>query len=349
MRRSKKAGLPPGTVVYVGEKRPSETRISTIDFNETGIEENEVRKIDKIFPLKNKGVITWINIDGLKRIDIVEKIGRELGLHPLVLEDIANTSQRPKMEDFTDYLFVVFKMLQYNENAKDIEAEQISLILGQNWVISFQENEGDVFDPIRERLRTDKGRIRKMGADYLVYTLIDSVVDNYFAVLEKVGEKIEEIEDEIIANPSLKTMQAIHDLKRQLILLRKSVWPFREVISRLERWESKLINKSTDIFLRDVYDHTIQVIDAIETFRDMLSGMLDIYMSGVSNKMNEVMKVLTIIATIFIPLTLVAGIYGMNFRYMPELEWEIGYPFVLLIMLAVGIVMLLYFRKKKWL
>ena len=349
LRRSKKAGLPPGTVVYVGEKRPSETRIRTINFNESGMEQNEVREIDEIFPLKKKGIITWINIDGLKRIDIVEKIGGALGLHPLVLEDIVNTGQRPKMEDFIDYLFVVFKMLQYNENTKEIEAEQISLILGQNWVISFQENEGDVFEPIRERLRIDKGRIRKMGADYLVYTLIDSVVDNYFAVLENVGEKIEEIEDEIIANPSPRTLQAIHDLKRQLILLRKSVWPLREVISRLERWESKLINKSTEIFLRDVYDHTIQVIDAVETFRDMLSGMLDSYMSSISNRMNEVMKVLTIIATIFIPLTLVAGIYGMNFRYMPELEWGMGYPFVLLIMLAVGIVMLLYFRRKNWL
>lgn len=348
-RRSKKAGLPPGTVVYVGKKRPSETRIRIIDFNKAGVEENEVKKIEEAFPLKNKGAITWINIDGLKKIDIVEKIGRELGLHPLVLEDIANTGQRPKMEDFADYLFVVFKMLQYNEEDKEIKAEQISLILGPNWVVSFQENEGDVFDPIRERLRTDKGRIRKMGADYLVYALIDAVVDNYFAVLEKVGEKIEEIEDEIVTTPSPETLQAIHDMKRQMILLRKSVWPLREVISRLERWESKLINKSTEIFLRDVYDHTIQVIDAVETFRDMLSGMLDIYMSSVSNRMNEVMKVLTIIATIFIPLTLVAGIYGMNFRYMPELEWVWGYPFVLLIMFAVGIVMLFYFRRRNWL
>jgi magnesium transporter len=253
------------------------------------------------------------------------------------------------MEDFGDYIFAVLKMLQYNEEDKETQVEQISLILGSSWVISFQENAGDLFDPIRERLRTDKGRIRKMGADYLVYALIDAVVDNYFVVLERIGERIEEIEEEIVANPSPETLQAIHNLKRQVILLRKSVWPLREAISRLERWESKLIKRSTDIFLRDVYDHTIQVIDAVETYRDMLSGMLDIYMSSVSNRMNEVMKVLTIIATIFIPLTLVAGIYGMNFRYMPELEWVWGYPFVLLIMLAVGIVMLLYFRRRKWL
>ena len=313
------------------------------------MEEKEVEEIDEAFLFKDDKRITWINIDGLQKISIIEKIGNHFNLHPLVLEDIANTTQRPKMEDYTDYIFVVLKMLQYSEEDKEIKGEQVSLILGSNWVVSFQETEGDVFDQIRERIRTDKGSIRKMGADYLAYVLMDAIVDNYFAVLEKVGEKIEEIEDETVSNPSPETLQTIHDLKRQMIMLRKSVWPLREVISRLERWESKLINESTDIFLRDLYDHTIQVIDAVETFRDMLSGMLDIYMSSVSNRMNEVMKVLTIIATIFLPLTLVAGIYGMNFRIMPELQWEMGYPFALLIMLAVGITMLIYFRRRNWL
>jgi magnesium transporter len=313
------------------------------------VEEKEVKEIDEAFLFKDNKRITWINIDGLQKISIIERIGNHFNLHPLVLEDIANTGQRPKMEDYTEYLFLVLKMLQYSEEDNEIKGEQVSLILGSDWVVSFQETEGDVFDLIRERIRTDNGRIRKMGADYLVYVLMDAIVDNYFAVLEKVGEKIEEIEDEVVANPSPETLQIIHDLKRQMIMLRKSVWPLREVISRLERWESKLINESTDIFLRDLYDHTIQVIDAVETFRDMLSGMLDIYMSSVSNRMNEVMKVLTIIATIFLPLTLVAGIYGMNFRSIPELEWEWGYPFALLIMLSVGIVMLFYFRRRKWL
>jgi len=313
------------------------------------MEEKEVKEIDEAFLFKDNKRITWINIDGLQRIDVIERIGKQFGIHPLVLEDIANTGQRPKMEDYIDYLFVVLKMLQYSEEDNEIKGEQVSLILGSNWVVSFQETEGDVFDPIRERIRTNKGRIRKMGPDYLVYVLMDAIVDNYFAVLERVGERIEEIEEEIVANPSPETLQTIHDLKRQMIMLRKSVWPLREVISRLERWESKLINESTDIFLRDLYDHTIQVIDAVETFRDMLSGMLDIYMSSVSNRMNEVMKVLTIIATIFLPLTLVAGIYGMNFRIMPELEWDWGYPFALIVMLSVGIVMLLYFRRRKWL
>jgi magnesium transporter len=313
------------------------------------VKEKEVEEIDNAFLFKDNKRITWINIDGLQKISTIEKIGNYFNLHPLVLEDIANTAQRPKMEDYTDYLFVVLKMLQYSEEDNEIKGEQVSLILGSNWVVSFQETEGDVFDPIRERIRTDKGNIRKMGADYLAYVLMDAIVDNYFAVLEKVGEKIEEIEDETVTNPSPETLQTIHDLKRQMIMLRKSVWPLREVISRLERWESKLINESTDIFLRDLYDHTIQVIDAVETFRDMLSGMLDIYMSSVSNRMNEVMKVLTIIATIFLPLTLVAGIYGMNFRIMPELQWEMGYPFALLIMLAVGITMLIYFKRRNWL
>ena len=313
------------------------------------MKEKEVEEIDNAFLFKDNKRITWINIDGLQKISTIEKIGNYFNLHPLVLEDIANTGQRPKMEDYTDYIFVVLKMLQYSEEDNEIKGEQVSLILGSNWVVSFQETEGDVFDPIRERIRTDKGNIRKMGADYLAYVLMDAIVDNYFAVLEKVGEKIEEIEDETVTNPSPETLHTIHDLKRQMIMLRKSVWPLREVISRLERWESKLINESTDIFLRDLYDHTIQVIDAVETFRDMLSGMLDIYMSSVSNRMNEVMKVLTIIATIFLPLTLVAGIYGMNFRIMPELQWEMGYPFALLIMLAVGITMLIYFRRRNWL
>ena len=347
--RRKKAGLPPGTPVYVGKKKPVKTKIRITKFDKAYMEEKEVKEIDEALPSKEKTGITWMNIDGLQKINIIEEIGKHFNLHPLVLEDIVNTEQRPKMEDYVDYLFLVIKMLQFNEDDNEVKSEQVSLILGSNWVVSFQENQGDVFDPIRERLRTDKGRIRKMGADFLVHALIGAVVDNYFTVLEKIGEKIEEIEDEIVANPSPVTLQAIHNLKRQMILLRKSVWPLREVISRLERWESKLINQSTDIYLRDLYDHTIQVIDAIETFRDMLSGMLDIYMSSVSNRMNEVMKVLTIIATIFLPLTLVAGIYGMNFKLMPEIEWSGGYPFALLIMLAIGLVMLFYFRRKNWL
>jgi len=348
-KRSKKVGLPPGSPVHIGEKRAGKVKITIIDYDKARFQEKEAKTIEECFPFKDKPTITWINIDGIHQVDIIEKIGNHFDIHPLVLEDIANTGQRPKMDDFVSYIFVVLKMLYYDEKENETKAEQVSLILGPNFVISFQESEGDVFDPIRERIRSDRGRIRKMGAAYLAYALIDAIVDNYFIILEKIGEKIEDIEDELVTNPTPETLQAIHNLKREMIFLRKSVWPLREVISRLERWESSLIHKSMGIYLRDVYDHTIQVIDAIETFRDMLSGMLDIYLSSVSNRMNEVMKLLTIIATIFIPLTLIAGIYGMNFKYMPELGEPWGYPLVYFVMLVIGVLMVIYFRRKKWL
>jgi magnesium transporter len=240
-------------------------------------------------------------------------------------------------------------MLDYDREESKIKVEQVSLILGENFVISFQETEGDIFNPIRERVRNNKGRVRKMGADYLAYVLIDAVVDNYFLILEALGEQIESMEEELVANPTPETLQTIHNLKREMIFLRKSVWPLRELISGLERGESALIRESTGIYLRDVYDHTIQVIDTVETFRDMLSGMLDIYLSSVSNRMNEVMKVLTIIATIFIPLTFLAGIYGMNFEFMPELRWHWSYPLVWCVMIVIGVAMIFYFKRKKWL
>jgi magnesium transporter len=348
IKRSKKIGLPPGTPIHVGEKKIDRVRIKIIDYDEAQFQEKKAKTVEECFPFKDKPTVTWINIDGIHQVDIIEKIGTHFNIHPLVLEDIVNTGQRPKMEDFVNYIFVILKMLYYDEKINETKTEQISLILGSNFVISFQENEGDVFDPIRERIRSDRGRIRKMGADYLAYALIDTIVDNYFIILEKLGEKIEDIEDELVTNPALETLQTIHSLKREMIFLRKSVWPLREVISRLERWESPLIDKSLNIYLRDVYDHTIQVIDSIETFRDMLSGLLDIYLSSVSNRMNEVMKVLTIIATIAIPLTVITGIYGMNFQFMPELQWQWSYPIVLLAMLTLGILMIRYFRRKKW-
>lgn len=346
--RTKKAGLPPGTVVYVGKKKAQKTRIRLIDYNETHIEEKDIKDIEEAFVFTDAPRVTWINIDGLEKVDVIEKIGKHFQLHPLVIEDIASTEQRPKMEDYTEYLYIVLKMLRYDEKDREVTSEQISLILGPNWVISFQETEGDVFDPIRDRLKTGKGRIRKMGADYLVYALIDAVVDNYFSVLERMGENIENIEDELIANPEPSTLKNIHILRRQVIALRKSIWPLREVVNGMGRLELKLVNKTTSVYLRDVYDHTVQIIDNVETFRETISGMIDIYLSSLSNKMNEVMKVLTIIATIFIPLTLIAGVYGMNFTYMPELKSPWGYPLVLVSMLAVVSLMLVYFKKKKW-
>jgi magnesium transporter len=348
-RRAKKIGLPPGTPVFVGEKKIEKVKITIIDYDEKQFQEKEAKTIEESFPFKNTPTVTWINIDGVHQVDIIENIGRHFELHPLILEDIMNTEQRPKIEDFGRYIYVVLKMLYYDEKENETKIEQVSLILGENFVISFQEMEGDIFDPIRERIRNGKGRIRRMGADYLGYALLDAIVDKYFIILERLGERIESMEEEVVSNPKPEILQEIHRLKREMIFLRKSVWPLREVINILERGESSVIQKSTLIYLRDVYDHTIQVIDTVETFRDMVSGMHDTYLSVVSNRMNEVMKVLTIIATIFIPLTFIAGIYGMNFKFMPELEWRWAYFAVWVVILVVAFFMVVFFRRKRWL
>ncbi|MFH1169803.1 MAG: magnesium/cobalt transporter CorA [Chloroflexota bacterium] len=348
-KRSGKAGLPPGTLVHVGERKAEKVKIRILDYDEAQFEEKEAKTIEESFPFKDKPTVTWINIDGLHEVEIIEKLGSHFGLHPLLLEDILNTEQRPKMEDFGDYIFVVLKMIYCCEKGDEIEAEQVSLILGSNFVISFQEREGDVFNPIRDRIRKNKGRIRKAGADYLAYALLDAIVDNYFLILENVGEKIEDTEQQLATNPSPETLQYIRELKNEMIFLRKSIWPLRELISGLERGESTLIHESTGAYLRDVYDHTIQIIDTVESYRDMISGMLDIYLSSISNKMNEVMKVLTIFASIFIPLTFIAGLYGMNFEFMPELTWHWGYFALLGFMASVGISLVFYFKRKGWL
>jgi magnesium transporter len=348
-KRSKKAGLPPGTLVHIGERKTKKVRITVIDYDETQFEQEAVKTVEECFPFKDRPTVTWINIDGLHDVKVIEKLGQYFGLHPLLLEDILNTEQRPKMEDFGDYIFLVVKMLNYDDKTEQIEAEQVSLILGPNLVISFQECEGDVFDPLRDRLRKGKGRLRKMGADYLAYSIVDTIVDHYFIILEKFGEEIEDTETELATNPTRETLQTIRTMKKEMVFLRKSVWPLRELVSSLERGGAPLIRESTGIYLRDVYDHTIEVIDTVESFRDMISGMLDIYLSSISNRMNEVMKVLTIFAAIFIPLTFVAGIYGMNFEYMPELRWHWGYFGVLIGMASVAGGMLVYFRRKRWL
>jgi magnesium transporter len=348
-RISKKAGLSPGTLIHIGEKKTEQVKMQVIDYDEEHLEEKDLASIEECLHLKDSPTVSWINIDGIHQVDVIEKIGKIFSLHPLILEDILNTGQRPKIDDLEDYIFVVLKMLSYDSDENQLRMEQISLVLGKNFVLSFQENTGDVFGPVRDRIRKAKGRIRKMGPDYLAYALLDAIVDNYFLVLEKLGEEIELLEEDLVSHPTPETVQKIHNLKRELIFLRKSVWPLREVINVLEKTETDLIKNQTLIFLRDIYDHTIQVIDTVETFRDMVSGMLDIYLSSVSNRMNEVMKVLTIIATIFIPLTFIAGVYGMNFKAMPELEISWGYPAVLVIMAAIGVMMLMMFRRKRWL
>ncbi|MDY0045213.1 MAG: magnesium/cobalt transporter CorA, partial [Syntrophales bacterium] len=293
--------------------------------------------------------VTWINIDGLHDTGLIEKIGSNLGIHSLVLEDVLHTTQRPKIENYEDYILIVLRMLYYASDVHEIKSEQISIILGSHYVISFQELEGDVFEPLRERIRHNKGKIRKSGADYLAYGLLDSIIDNYFVLLEKIGIQIGELEEELSTEPQKQTVEKIHSLKQEIIFLRKSVWPLREVIAECERTESDLIKEDLSFYLRDLYDHTIQVIDVVETYHDLLSGMLDLYLSRMSNKMNEVMKVLTIFASIFIPLTFIAGIYGMNFKYMPELEWKWSYPVFWVVIIVAALVMLAFFKKRKWL
>ncbi|MBN2564775.1 MAG: magnesium/cobalt transporter CorA [Candidatus Eisenbacteria bacterium] len=348
-RGTKQAGLPPGTLVYTGEQRVEKVRIDVIDYDGQRIQEIEAKSVDECLPFKDTPTVTWMNVTGLHDIAVVETLGNRYGIHPLVLEDIVHTGQRPKFDDFGDYLFLVLNTLHRNEDTGEIQTEQISLILGANYVISFQEVPEDPFENVRDRLRQDKGRIRKSGPDYLAYALMDAIVDHYFAILEALGDRIEDMGVEAVNDPTPNTLHDIQGLKRTLNHLRRTIWPLREVISALERGESKLVAKATGVYLRDVYDHTIQVVEMVETFRDMASGMFDTYLSSVSNRMNEVMKVLTIIATIFIPVTFVAGVYGMNFSHMPELAWPWAYPAVLLLMLAIGLWMVFYFKRKGWL
>lgn len=349
-KRSKKAGLPPGTLVHIGLERSGKTKINILDYDEASYRERETDTVDECFLFKDSPAVTWINIDGVHSGELLGKLGECYGFHPLVLEDVMNTDQRPKMEDYSEYIYIVLKMLRYNDKNGSTVSEQISLIVGPTFVFSFQEGiDGDVFGPIRDRIRSDKSRIRKMGADYLAYSLIDAIVDNYFSVLEGLGEKVELLEERIVSNPTTETIREIHFLKREIIFLRKAIWPLREVISAMQRGESPLVRESTRIYLRDIYDHTVQIIDTVETFRDIVSGILDIYLSSLSNRMNAVMKVLTIIATIFMPLTFLAGVYGMNFKYMPELEWRLGYPIFWTLILVTTVLMLIFFKKKDWL
>jgi magnesium transporter len=348
-RKGGTSGLAPGTPVYLGDERHEPVRITLIDYDKDHIEEREISTPEECAPLLNTDGVSWLNLDGIHDVGAVETLGRALDLHPLVQEDVVNPWHRPKLEDFESYLFVVLKMLSYDEKSGEVNGEQVSLVLSRKYVISFQERPGDVFDFVRERIRSGKGRIRRMGADYLAYALLDAVVDQYFLILEKIGDRVEDMDDGVVSDPRPEILQEIHSLKREMIFLRKSVWPLREVINRMERGESSLITPPTQKYLRDVYDHTVQVIDTLETFRDMIAGMHDTYLTSISNRMNQVMKVLTIIATIFIPLTFIAGIYGMNFEFMPELKWRWGYAAVWGVMAVSAVIMLLFFRKKRWL
>ena len=343
-----KIGAPPGTVVYHGEEQTNRVKITLMEYHETELIERDFYDLSECLESVNDKYVKWINVDGVHQAELIEAIGKRFNIHPLTLEDIVSTSQRAKFEDYDNYVVSIMKMLDYNN--EELRSEQLAIVLLPGMVVSFQEaNGGDAFDLIRNRIRQGKGRIRKMGADYLAYALIDAVVDYYFKVLEKIGDKVEALEDELMIDPQKSTMEQLHHMKREMIFVRKSVWPVRELISNMERSESDLILEGTGIYLRDVHDHTIRVIDTIETYRDLLSGMMDIYLSSVSNRMNEVMKILTIITTIFVPVTFIAGVYGMNFEYMPELHSKWGYAAVWAVMLLIIFSLIIYFKRKKWL
>jgi magnesium transporter len=346
-KRSKKTGLSPGTPVHIGENRTETVEITLFNYAGAQCDERTVTNPGELQPTADE-TVTWINVGGVHKIDVLETFGKQFGLHPLLLEDIANTDQRPKLDDYETYVFLVVKMLTVTDRG-GILVEQVSFVLGRNYVLSFQENGTDVFRPVRDRLRAGKGRLRHHGSDYLLYALMDAVVDQYFAVLESLGEKIETLQERVMADPKPDTLKDIHALKRQLLFVRRAVWPLREVTNSLSRSDCPYLHEHTKVFFRDVYDHVVQIVDTIETFREMLSASLDIYLSSVSYRLNAVMRVLTVITTIFMPLSFIASIYGMNFEHMPELKWEWGYPVVLGAMGLVAAGMLIGFRRRKWL
>jgi magnesium transporter len=347
-RRSAKTGLPPGSLIHIGERHTEKTHVIVCHYGESQVHEQEIDTLAGITPLPEDRTVTWVHISGLHDIALLEQMGHAFGLHPLTLEDILNTHQRPKSEDHGNYLYIVLRLFHCSTRG-DLLPEQVSIVFGANWLISLQEAKGALIDPIRERLRNEKSRLRKAGADYLAHAILDTIVDSYFAVLDDLEERIERLEQALISRPTRETLRSIHVLKRDIILLRKSVWPLREMVGSLDRSDSPLIRESSVLYFRDVYDHAVQVIDTLETYRDMLSGMIDIYLSSMSNRMNEIMKVLTIIATVFMPLTFLAGVYGMNFKYMPELEWPPGYFVLWGVMIVIAVFMLILFRRKKWL
>lgn len=344
-----KVGMKPGEIVHIGERKLDKIRIRVIDFDSANLEEKELDSIDKCVEYKNKNTVSWINIDGLHNTAAIAKLGKDFKISPLVLEDVVNTQQSPKIEEFNNYIFIITKMIYFDDRSRDLIFEHFSFVFGENYVLTFQERIGDVFEPVRERIRTSNGRIRKRVADYLAYALIDVLVDNYFLVIDKLNAKVAELEDDLMNDPTQKTLKQLYFIKRELLKLSRNVRPMREVAGYLHRAENSLIEERNKSFLRDLYDHTIDLNENVDMNRELVSGMIDTYISITGNKMNEIMKVLTIMASIFIPLTFIAGIYGMNFDNMPELHTKWGYFIALGIMAVVGVVMLLYFKKKNWL
>lgn len=336
--------------IHNNKKKADLIDLSIIKYNAESYKEYKPQSIKDCLKYIDNDSVTWINFIGSKNNKAIAEFGKAFNLHPIVVEDIVKTKQRPRVEDFKDYLFIILKMISFDHiNSKNIINEQVSIIVGNNFIITFQEKQQDVFDNIREKLKNKDSKIRKLQKDYLLYSIIDSIITHYFISLEKIGDEVDKLEDKILGNSDSKIVKTIHKLRRQLIHVRKSVWPLREILNTIEKGELSLILKDTLVYFRSLYEHTVQLIDTIETYRDMVTDMLDIYLSSVSNKTNDIMKVLTIISTFFIPLTFITGLYGMNFLYMPELKWRYGYYSVLGVMLVISVGMIVYFKKKKWL
>lgn len=346
---SEKTGLAPGSLVHVGRPHESAGRITAIDYSFDFLEEFEVQAVEDILPCRRRKSITWVSVEGLNNISFIESLGTHFGIHPLVLEDILNTHQRPKIEEHEHYLFLALKHISIEQREFEVGYEQISILVLEDFVFTFRECSDDFFQPIRDRLAQEKGRLRSNGVDYLTYAILDNIVDNYFSLQDALDTILESVEEDLLADPGPSTLGLIQRIKRELIFIRRSISPLRELLAELLRSDSPLIGEKMHLYYRDVLDHAIRLLESVDSYRDLTTGMLDVYLSSVSNKMNEVMKVLTVFASIFIPLTFVAGIYGMNFEYMPELKWKWSYPVLWLFFVLIPILLLIYFRRKKWL
>ncbi|MEZ4388919.1 MAG: magnesium/cobalt transporter CorA [Candidatus Krumholzibacteriia bacterium] len=347
-RVTKPIAQSPGTIQFAGKRHVDHVGIQIIDYDRDQVDIRHVTDVAECFGYRDTPTVTWINVDGVHDEQVIRVLGERFGVHPLALEDVANTHQRPKLEDYDDHLFVVCRMLRAEPGTTRVLSEQLSLVLGRGFLLSFQERPGDVFDPVRERLQRPQGRLRNGGADYLTYVLLDAVIDHYFVVAETFGEAIEDLETLVLTDTAKDPLNTLHGLKRELVQLRRAVSPLRDVLTGMGRNESPLVDSSTSTFLRDAHDHAVQVNDTVESFRDMLTSLQDLAMANMSNRMNDVMKVLTVFASIFVPLTFVAGVYGMNFEHMPELGWRWAYPAFWGVILAMTSAMLAYFRRKKW-
>jgi magnesium transporter len=335
--------------VHIGSPPSHPTRLQTLRYGPDRLAEEPTASLDQALACHEETGVAWLNVDGVQDVDLLKKLGEGYGLHPLVIEDIANTEQRPKLEDYGDYLFIVLKML--SPDSGRVRVEQVSLIVKRNLILSFQEQDkpGDCLDPLRARLRAEASRLRGAGADFLAYGILDAVVDHYFVVLEQLGDAVERSEEGATRDPTASSAQAIHDLRRELLVMRRAVWPLRDLVAQLSRRESPLIAEKTVVYLRDVHDHLVQVIDTIEILRDLLSSLLEMELTRASLRMNQTMKALTLIATVFIPLTFIVGVYGMNFDHMPELHWRWAYPVLWALMIAIGVGMAVWFKRKRWL